>query len=155
MSVAFRRESDEEHKEPRFELPIPAGPNLVTEGGPALIDEHIAKLEAEQAEADEARREEIARSLRYWHTRRVTAIVAPVPPTDEIAFGSRVRIAVDGSERVIRIVGDDEADPAAGLIAFSAPLARALTGAMEGETVSLPGRPDAVEVIEILSAAGA
>ena len=38
MSVAFRRESDEEHKEPRFELPIPAGPNLVTEDGPKVID---------------------------------------------------------------------------------------------------------------------
>jgi len=150
MSVAFRRESDEEHKEPRFELPIPAGPNLVTEGGPALIDARIAALEAEQGGADEARREEIARSLRYWHTRRVTAIVAPVPPADEIAFGSRVRISIDGGERVIRIVGDDEADPAAGLIAFSAPLARALIGAMESETVSLPGRADAVEVIAIL-----
>ncbi|HEX7851938.1 MAG TPA: GreA/GreB family elongation factor [Sphingomonas sp.] len=155
MSVAFRRDSDEEHKEPRFELPIPAGPNLVTEGGPALIDGHIAALEAEQVDADEPRREEIARDLRYWRTRRVTAIVAPIPSVDEIAFGSRVRIAVDGSERVIRIVGDDEADPAAGLIAFSAPLARALIGAEEGEMVSLPGRPDAVEVIEILSVAGA
>jgi transcription elongation GreA/GreB family factor len=64
-----------------------------------------------------------------------------------------VRIAIDGGERLIRIVGDDEADPAAGLIAFSAPLARALIGAMEGETVSLPGRPDAVEVIEIFPTA--
>ena len=150
MSVAFRRESDEEHKEPRFELPIPAGPNLVTEGGPALIAARIADLEAEQGDADEARREEIARSLRYWHTRRVTAIVAPPPPMDEIAFASRVRIRMDGAEREIRIVGDDEADPAAGLIAFSAPLAKALTGAMEGETVSLPGRPDAVEVVAII-----
>lgn len=150
MSVAFRRESDEEHKEPRFELPIPPGPNLVTEAGPALIDARIAALEAEQAEADEARREELARDLRYWHTRRVTAIVAPAPPADEVAFGSRVRIAVDGNERVIRIVGDDEADPPAGLIAFSAPLARALIGAGEGETVALSGRADAVAVIEIL-----
>jgi transcription elongation GreA/GreB family factor len=150
MSVAFRRDSDEEHKEPRFELPIPAGPNLVTEGGPALIGSRIADLEAEQPQAEEARREEIARSLRYWHTRRVTAIVAPSPPEDEIAFGSRVRLAMDGSERIIRIVGDDEADPAAGLIAFSAPLARALIGAAEGETVSLPGRTDAIEVVELI-----
>ena len=37
MSVAFRRDSDEEHKEPRFELPIPPGPNYVTERGLALI----------------------------------------------------------------------------------------------------------------------
>ncbi|THD34822.1 MAG: nucleoside-diphosphate kinase [Sphingomonas sp.] len=150
MSVAFRRESDEEHEEPRFELPIPAGPNLVTEAGPALIDARIAALEAEAVDADEPRREEIARSLRYWHTRRVTAIVAPPPPADEIAFGSRVRIGMDGVERDIRIVGDDEADPAAGLIAFSAPLARALIGAGERETVEMPGRDGAVEVVAIL-----
>ncbi|MDB5680438.1 MAG: nucleoside-diphosphate kinase [Sphingomonas bacterium] len=149
MSVAFRRESDEEHKEPRFELPIPAGPNLVTENGLALIDARIADLEAEQATAAEPRREEIARDLRYWHTRRVTAIVAPPPPTDEIAFGSRVRVRIDGGTRDIRIVGDDEADPAAGLIAFSAPLARALIGAAEGETVSLPCRDEAIEVERI------
>ena len=37
MSVAFRRESDEEHLEPKFELPIPPGPNLVTARGLALI----------------------------------------------------------------------------------------------------------------------
>ncbi|QDZ06355.1 nucleoside-diphosphate kinase [Sphingomonas panacisoli] len=150
MSVAFRRESDEEHKEPRFELPIPAGPNLVTENGPTLIAARIAELEAEQATADEPRREEIARSLRYWHTRRVTAIVAPPPTADEIAFGSRVRIRMDGATRDLRIVGDDEADPAAGLIAFSAPLARALIGAMAGEEVEMPGRDEAVEVVSIL-----
>ena len=38
MSVAFRRESDEEHKEPRFELPIPPGPNLVTAAGLATVN---------------------------------------------------------------------------------------------------------------------
>ena len=27
MSVAFRRESDEEHLEPIFEIPLPPGPN--------------------------------------------------------------------------------------------------------------------------------
>jgi len=150
VSVAFRRESDEEHKEPRFELPIPVGPNLVTEGGPALIDARIAALEAGQADADAPRREEIARSLRYWHTRRVTAIIAPPPPADEIAFGSRVRIRMDRSERELRIVGDDEADPAAGLIAFSAPLARALIGAGEGEEVELPGRDEPIAVVAIL-----
>ncbi|MBN8808689.1 MAG: GreA/GreB family elongation factor [Sphingomonas sp.] len=149
MSVAFRRESDEEHKEPRFELPIPPGPNLVTEGGPALIDARIAALEAEATDADEARRGEIARDLRYWNTRRVTAIVAPPPPADEVAFGSRVRIRIDGAARDIRIVGDDEADPAAGLIAFSAPLARALIGLGEGEDATLPGRGDVVEVVEL------
>ena len=46
MSVAFRRESDEEHLEPRFELPIPVGPNLVTRRGHALIVARNADLEA-------------------------------------------------------------------------------------------------------------
>ena len=149
MSVAFRRESDEEHKEPRFELPIPPGPNLVTPRGRALIDERIAELEAAQQGADEARREEIARDLRYWQTRRVTAIAAPPPPADEAAFGSRVRFTLDGAERTIEIVGDDEADPAAGRIAFSAPLARALIGAGEGDMLSFAGRADAIEVLAV------
>jgi hypothetical protein len=37
MSVAFRRESDDEHKEPEFELPIPVGANLVTPRGARLL----------------------------------------------------------------------------------------------------------------------
>ena len=149
MSVAFRRESDEEHKEPRFELPIPPGPNLVTPRGRALIDERSAALEAEQKDADETRGEEIARALRYWNTRRVTAVTAPPPPADEAAFGSRVRFRLDGEEREIAIVGDDEADPAAGLLAFSAPLARALIGTGEGDIVPFAGRGDAIEVLAV------
>ncbi len=147
MSVAFRRESDEEHKEPKFELPLPSGPNLVTARGMALIGEKIAALEAGVAGADEARREEIARELRYWNTRRVTAVLAPLPPEDEVAFGSRVRFRLAGKEREITIVGDDEADPAAGKVAFSAPLARALIGLAEGETAAFGARE--VEVVGI------
>jgi transcription elongation GreA/GreB family factor len=149
MSVAFRRESDEEHKEPRFELPLPAGPNLVTERGQVLIDERIAALEAEQPGSDELRVAEIARELRYWKTRRATAILAPLPSLDEVAFGSRVRFRLAGKEREIAIVGDDEADPAAGRISFSAPLARALIGAAEGEFVAFNGRADAIEILAV------
>lgn len=151
MSVAFRRESDEEHKEPRFELPLPSGPNLVTQRGKLLIDERIAGLEAEQDGAEEPRREEIARQLRYWNTRRVTAILAPPPPVDEVAFGSKVRFRLAGKEREITIVGDDEADPHADLIAFSAPLARALIGSGEGDRPAFNGREDAIEVLAVLA----
>ena len=42
MSVAFRRDSDEEHLEPKFELPIPPGPNFVTPAGLAQIEERVA-----------------------------------------------------------------------------------------------------------------
>ena len=49
MSVAFRRESDDEHLEPKFELPIPPGPNLVTPAGRVLIEDRIRTLEASLA----------------------------------------------------------------------------------------------------------
>jgi transcription elongation GreA/GreB family factor len=151
MSVAFRREGDEEHLEPRFELPIPPGPNYVTPRGRALIDARVAELEAALAAApDEEARKPVARDLRYWRTRQVTAIDAPAPPADEVAFGSRVRVLMAGRKRVLEIVGDDEADPAAGRIAHSAPLARALTGAMAGEQVAFGA---GVEVLAILPAA--
>ncbi|OWK33426.1 GreA/GreB family elongation factor [Sphingomonas dokdonensis] len=149
MSVAFRRESDEEHKEPRFEVPLPAGPNLVTPRGRALIDEKIAALQADLAAADELGREDIARWLRYWKTRRATAILAPEPPEDEVAFGTRVRFRLNGTVKEIGIVGDDEADPAAGQLAFSAPLVRAMMGATTAEFVAFNGRADAIEIIDI------
>ncbi|MFL0587337.1 GreA/GreB family elongation factor [Sphingomonas olei] len=149
MSVAFRRESDEEHREPRFELPLPSGPNLVTERGLALIEERIAALTEEQSGADEMRATEIARELRYWNTRRVTAVLAPRPPEDEVAFGSRVRFTLNGKEQEIVIVGDDEADPAAGKVAFSAPLARALIGGAADEVVAFNGREDAITILDV------
>ena len=49
MSVAFRREGDDEHMEPKFELPIPPGPNLVTARGLAHIRAKLAALEAQLA----------------------------------------------------------------------------------------------------------
>lgn len=148
MSVAFRRESDEAHKEPRFELPIPPGPNLVTGRGLTLIGERIAALEADLAAAgDDAAREAVRRDLRYWHTRQTTAEQAPVPGDETVAFGSRVMFRLNGRERRIDIVGADEADPAADRIVFTAPLAAALLGAEPGDRVAFNGREDAVEVI--------
>ena len=150
MSVAFRRESDEEHKEPRFELPIPVGPNLVTANGLARIGARVTELEAAVgAETDETALEAAKRELRYWRTRQATAQLAPLPAGDEVAFGCRVAFRRDGELRTIDIVGDDEADPAAGRIAFSAPLARALIGAAVGDLVDFGGRAEALEVVEI------
>lgn len=151
MSVAFRRESDEEHREPKFELPLPPGPNYVTARGRRLIDARVAELEAQLAAAgDDEARSALARELRYWHTRQVTALDAPAPPPDSIAFGSRVRIVMGGEERVIEIVGHDEADPASGRIPFQAPLARALIGAGAGDHSPFGG---GIDVVEMLGAA--
>lgn len=150
MSVAFRRESDEEHKEPRFEIPLPAGPNLVTARGLALIEAKVAELEAAiAAETEEEPREALRRELRYWNTRRTTAEIAPSLEDGVVGIGARVRIRLAGKERVIDLVGHDEADPHADRLAFSAPLAHALLGAEEGERVDFNGRAEVIEVLEV------
>ncbi len=155
MSVAFRRESDEEHKEPRFELPLPPGPNFVTVAGLRQAEDMVAGLETEVAvETDETTLADKQRSLRYWRTRLATAELAPPPPEDEVAFGSRVTFRLNGKERTIDIVGDDEADPAVGKIAFSAPLARALIGAGPGDVADFGGKDDAIEIVSVASIKG-
>lgn len=150
MSVAFRRDGDEEHLEPRFELPIPPGPNLVTPRGARLIAKTVAELQSAVAAADGDARKALERELRYWHTRHATAEPAPPPAEGEVGIGSRVRFRLNGRERTITIVGHDEADPDAGLIAFSAPLAKAMLGLMAGETADFGGKAEAVEVVEVL-----
>jgi transcription elongation GreA/GreB family factor len=150
VSVAFRRDSDEEHREPRFELPVPPGPNLVTQRGYELIKARTEGLEAAVVSASsEEQRAELQRDLRYWRTRLATAQIAPVPPGDAVAFGTRVSIEQGGGKRALTIVGHDEADPASGLIAFASPLAQALMGAEAGEEIVLPGSAHPVRVIAI------
>jgi len=148
MSVAFRRESDDEHLEPRFELPIPPGPNLVTPRGLALIQGRIAELEAALAKGgEEEAAEALRRDLRYWRTRGTTAEVMPAFTGEEAGFGARVVYRDGARELAVTIVGHDEADPAAGRVAFAAPLARALSGAAEGDVVPFAGRT--LEVVEV------
>src|SRR5690606_25631602 len=111
MSVAFRRDSDEEHREPRFELPIPPGPNLVTARGLALIAERIAALEAQLAAdpTDDDARARLLRDLRYWTARRLSAELVPPPAGDRVEFGTEVAVRLRGAAKRFRLVGDDEA----------------------------------------------
>lgn len=148
MSVAFRRESDEEHLEPKFEQPIAPGPNLVTPRGATLIAERVAELEAAIAAASAEAKPALQRTLRYWHTRCATAVVTAPPVDGTVGFGSRVTVRMNGTERVLSIVGGDEAAPAAGLIGFQAPLARALMGLAAGEDVTF-GPQGLIEVLEV------
>jgi transcription elongation GreA/GreB family factor len=87
--------------------------------------------------------------LRYWRARLATAQIAPVPTGDAVAFGTRVRIEQDGNVQTLTIVGHDEAEPAAGLIAFASPLAQALMGAEPGEDLNRPGSDQAIRVISV------
>ena len=148
MSVAFRRESDDEHMEPAFEWPIPVGPNLVTLRGLRLLGEEAARLADAIANApDEDARKKLLRRQRYVHTRQSTAEVQAAPDADTVGIGSKVTFTLNGASRALTIVGHDEADPAQGTIAFSAPLARALMGAEVGETLEYQGREDAIEIV--------
>jgi len=150
MSVAFRRESDEEHKEPKFELPLPSGPNLVTTHGLALIEEKVAELESRIATLQtEPEIEEAKRELRYWLTRQSTAQLAPPPEPDVAGFGTRVTFKLNGRKRVIDIVGDDEAEPDKDRLSFSAPLAQALIGGEPEDLLDFNGKTEAIEIIAI------
>lgn len=140
MSVAFRRESDEEHKEPKFEIPLPAGPNLVTVRGLRLLGEKVAEIEAAVAAApDDDAHAAAKRELRYWHTRQTTAELAPRPEEGVIGIGSRVTVRMNKADRTIEIVGADEADPTTGRVGFQAPLAHALIGAEIGDSIAFNG----------------
>lgn len=149
MSVAFRRDSDEEHLEPKFELPIPAGPNLVTARGLALIEQRIADLESELRHADDAAALAIKRDLRYWQTRKTTAELASIPSGDKVEFGTRVSFSLNGRRKDYLLVGDDEAEPAAGMISFKAPLSQAMLGAGVGEALPFGDNEEALQILRI------
>lgn len=150
MSVAFRKEGDDEHLEPKFEHPIPVGPNLVTARGLRLIRERVAALQAEVAAlTDETALKIAKRDLRYWNTRQSTAEQPPVPSGSTVEFGTRVTFLLNKKEKILSIVGDDEADPASALVSFSAPISRALMGLAAGDYTDFAGREDAIEILSI------
>ena len=150
MSVAFRREGDDEHLEPKFEHPIPLGPNLVTARGLQLIKDRVAELQAKVAAlTDEVALKIAKRDLRYWNTRQSTAELPPVPSGEKVAFGTKVTFRLNGKEKILSLVGDDEADPASALVSFSAPISRALIGLEPGDLCDFGGREDAIEILSI------
>ena len=152
MSVAFRRDSDEEHLEPKFELPVPPGPNYVTPNGLAMIEARVAMLEAEVAAGgSEEQLKALKRDLRYWRQRQSSAIPAPSPAPGAVGIGTTVAFTLRGQHKVMTITGHDEADPAQGRIAFSSPLARALLGLAAGDLADFAGDEDAIELVEVLA----
>jgi transcription elongation GreA/GreB family factor len=153
MSRAFIKEVDNVPLPPMLERPVSPGPNLVTRRGARLIEQAIAALEDRIATvSDEKVLLELRRDLRYWNARRLNMqIVRPVEAPTSVEFGVRATIRRRGRTKKIYIVGEDEANPKVGLIAWTAPLARALQGAQPGETVDLEagGRIEPVTVVSI------
>ncbi|PWL19063.1 transcription elongation factor [Falsochrobactrum shanghaiense] len=145
MSRAFTKEQDDTPVD-LGERPISPFRNLVTQNGLQMIEDEIARLQHELAEAnvagDRSAIVRISRDLRYWTARRENAEVSvPEPDSDVVRFGMTVELEdVDGETRIWTIVGEDEADPSQGRISHAAPVAIMLFGKPVGDVVKINGR---------------
>jgi transcription elongation GreA/GreB family factor len=153
MSRAFVKETDQVSDLP--DRPVSPHPNFVTPAGLAQIEAEMARHRQALGEAQAAEdRERIAaasRELRYWNARRASADVQPPPADCEIVrFGCRVTIERDdGRTQTFSIVGEDEADPAAGSLSYVSPLARALIGRRVGDVVAAGKSEAEIVAVEI------
>lgn len=91
-----------------------------------------------------------------WLAKRMKAakVIDPARAEDRsrVWFGATVTIAdEDDNQRVLTVVGDDEAEAGAGRVGWNAPIARALRGAMVGDLrrVVLPAGEKEYEVMAV------
>lgn len=151
MSVAFTREEDLEATAADLaDRPISPHPNLVTPEGLAAIEAELASARAAYTaaqvqgsiESDRTAMARATRDLRYWSARRASAqVVEPTEDDGAVRFGGSVSIErEDGRAQTWRIVGEDEADPAAGSVSHVSPLARAVMGKRVGDEVTVAGQ---------------
>jgi transcription elongation factor GreB len=143
------------------ERPQSPHPNYMTPSGLADLERRVEALIAERSALSpedseltrEATKSRIDRDLRYLTARIEAAILVDpaLQPRREVAFGASVRVFEPGGrERVFSIVGEDEADVAAGKVSWVSPLARALLGANVGDTVTWK-RPNGDLDLEVAS----
>ncbi len=176
MSKAFTKDNDDAPEEGVVrvnELPLTAKNYVTPRGFEALTSELRDLADVERPEvvrqlnaATGASREleiqplkrrqrEIEGRISYLTERiRMAEIIDPAKraKTDRVFFGATVVFANRKSERrTVRIVGVDEMDIAKGYITFVSPLAKALLGAHEGDTVPFqaPGGKDELEILEV------
>jgi transcription elongation GreA/GreB family factor len=154
MSRAFVKEDDADPGVVALpDRPISPHRNLVTPRGLRLIENKVARHENDLARATAAADREAlgraARELRYWTARLASAeVVEPDPEADHVVFGMAVTVLrEDETEATFRIVGEDEADPSTGRIAWTTPVAQALLGSRPGDLRRLP--TGAVEVLSV------
>ena len=163
MSRAFVKESDDEFNASELpERPVPAHANYVTPHGLELLRTRVRelaeqheRLKAVAAEDSEAKRKlrEVERDLRYFNAQleRAEPVDPAQHPRGEVRFGATVEVEdADGAVHEFSIVGDDEADVAAGKISWGSPLARALLGARTGDSVKWQ-RPAGTTELEIVA----
>ncbi|RRB06684.1 GreA/GreB family elongation factor [Larkinella rosea] len=146
--------------------PLPPGvPNYVTPRGLTLLRNELADLETEHSyrqtskgSDDNERSRELALlngKIANLNQRISNAKVVDSHPQDEIRFGATVVLKTKagksaGTEHRFTVVGVDEADATQGLIAFTAPIARAMQGKRIGDVVTLR-TVGGEEIMEILA----
>jgi transcription elongation GreA/GreB family factor len=159
MSVAFTREEDSEAAAANLpDRPVSTHPNLVTPEGLEQLEANLEAARAaysaaqagEDVSADRTAMARATRDLRYYGARRASAQLMENPEgTDQVAFGSTVTFErEDGRTQRFRIVGEDQADPAAGSVSYVSPLARALLGKAVGDTAQVAGGEVEIAAIE-------
>ncbi|HEV2285820.1 MAG TPA: GreA/GreB family elongation factor [Steroidobacteraceae bacterium] len=152
MSRAFTRESDDD---PGVvpERAVSPHPNLVTPAGLASLEAQVRSLESERTAArsagDAAQRARIERDLRYFTQRLASArLVAPSGAPARVRFGVCVSLrSAAGATQTFRLVGEDEADAARGLLSWVSPLAQALLGHEPGDVVRF--QSGELEILEL------
>jgi transcription elongation factor GreB len=98
---------------------------------------------------------EIDRRIGWLSKRMKNAVVvdpAKQPERGKVFFGATVTLAdADDNERTVTLVGEDETDAAAGRIAWTSPIGRAIRGASVGDVrmVTLPGGERELEIAAI------
>jgi transcription elongation factor GreB len=141
--------------------PLPAGlTNYVTPRGLGLLQAELGRRQAERARLEasavpgEPRSAALVARLAELEARLGSAVVVDptAQPHDQVRFGAQVTVrTAAGERRVYQLVGVDEADGAHGLVAFVAPIARALLGARVGDVATLrtPRGEEELEVVAI------
>ncbi|MDF1522836.1 MAG: GreA/GreB family elongation factor [Trueperaceae bacterium] len=161
MSRAFVKEdADAEPVVVPARAALPDGvPNLVTPAGLAALErergELVAELERARAAGDVRAAALAAGRLDALRARIGSARVVELPdPPTTVDVGARVTLRrADGRTLSFRVVGVDEADPATGSVAFTAPVAAAAVGQPAGGSfVVRLGDVDVVlEVVDLSS----
>ncbi len=164
MSRGFVKESDQEELPLIPErAPLPAGTtNYVTPTGLSALEAERSALEAEKTALSTDNEAEHRRAvtvidgkLALLQKRIVTARVIKLEdqPAEEVRFGAHVNLRFQDTGKTLRfqIVGVDEANVKAGKIAFTAPLAKVITGLWVNEAVDfrMGGKVRKLEVLEI------
>jgi transcription elongation GreA/GreB family factor len=148
MSVAFTKEEDTEAAAAHLpERPISPHPNFVSATGLAKLDAELAAAKEAVAlaqtnsnlKSDRSAMSRAMRDLRYYSARRASAqLLDPDGDPEVVLFGRRVTFRrQDGRTQSFRIVGEDEADAAQGMISYVSPMAKALLRKKIGDVAML------------------